>query len=88
MSGDGSAPGIILEPTDRPSPGLALGLGIQLTAVGLVATITLTTVVYRAAGQSDVNLAWAVFAAIAVSGLTTRHCSRCAGVVWARATSC
>ena len=69
--GDGSVPGIVLEPTDSSSPGVSLGLGVQLSAVGLVATITLTTVVFRAAGQSEVNLAWAVFAAIAISGAAT-----------------
>ena len=46
-------------------------LGLQLTAISVSATILLTTVVMRAAGQNEAYLSWAVFAAVAIGGGAT-----------------
>ena len=49
----------------------ALGLGLQLTALSVSATILITTIVVRAAGGSEDYLSWAVVAAVAVGGAAT-----------------
>ena len=53
---------------EKPPVALALGLGLQLTALSVSATILITTVVMRAAGQGEAYLSWAVFAAVAIGG--------------------
>ncbi len=59
------------EADEKPPPALAAGLGLQL-AILIVAGIVLTpAIVIRAAGGSETFLTWAVFAAVAVSGITT-----------------
>ena len=59
------------EPDERLSPGLTLGLGLQYAAL-IVGGIVLTpAIIVRAAGESEIYLTWAVFAALAVSGFTT-----------------
>ena len=59
------------EADEKPPPALAAGLGLQL-AILIVAGIVLTpAIVIRAAGGSETFLTWAVFAAVAVSGVTT-----------------
>ena len=59
------------EADEKPPLPLSLGLGLQLTVL-IVAGIVLTpAIVIRAAGGDDTYLAWAVFAAVAVSGTTT-----------------
>ncbi len=59
------------QPDENPPAALAAGLGLQL-AILCVAGIVLTPViVVRAAGGSEAFLSWAVFAAVAVSGVTT-----------------
>ncbi|MDE0155113.1 MAG: hypothetical protein OXS28_05900 [Gammaproteobacteria bacterium] len=59
------------EPDERLSPSLTLGLGFQYAAL-IVGGIVLTpAIIVRAAGESEIYLAWAVFAALAVSGFTT-----------------
>ena len=63
--------GVRYEPDERPPTMLACGLGVQL-AVLCIAGIALTpAIVVRAAGGSASYLAWAVFAAVLVSGVTT-----------------
>ncbi len=49
----------------------ALGLGLQLTALSVSATILITTIVVRAAGGSEAYLSWAVVAAVAIGGAAT-----------------
>ncbi len=49
----------------------ALGLGLQLTALSVSATILITTIVVRAAGGSEAYLTWAVVAAVAIGGAAT-----------------
>ena len=56
---------------EKPPLAISLGLGLQLTALSVSATILLTTVVMRAAGQGEAYLAWAVFAAVVIGGAAT-----------------
>ena len=70
--------GLRFEANDKLPMATALGLGLQLTAISLSATILITTVVMRAAGQSEAYLTWAVVAAVAKSGGRPR-CSRRSG---------
>ena len=63
--------GVRYQPDERPPLSLAVGLGLQLAALNLAAIMLIPTVVMRAAGQSEAYVAWAVFATVAVSGLTT-----------------
>ena len=59
------------EPDERLSPTLTFGLGFQYAAL-IVGGIVLTpAIIVRAAGESEIYLTWAVFAALAVSGFTT-----------------
>ena len=59
------------EAGERPPVVLSVGLGVQLMVL-IVAGIVLTpAIVIRAAGGSETYLAWAVFAAVAISGTTT-----------------
>ena len=70
-SGSGPQAGIRYQPDERPPIRLAIGLGLQLAVLNLAAIMLIPTVVMRAAGESEVSVAWAVFATVAVSGLTT-----------------
>ncbi len=59
------------EADERPPPALTLGLGIQYTVLA-VATVVLTpAILISTAGGSEAYLNWAVFAALAVSGVAT-----------------
>ena len=59
------------EPHENPPPLVTLGAGAQAAAI-MLAPVTLgVVIVVRIAGQSDGYLAWAVFAALLVSGITT-----------------
>ena len=60
------------EPDENPPAPLAIGLGIQSAMVQIAGIILTPVIVVRAAGlEDDPYLLWAVFAAVAVSGLTT-----------------
>ena len=71
-----SAPGhkaadVRYEPNEHPPHGLALGLALQLMMLELGEIILIPVVVIRAAGMGDSYLAWAAFAALLISGITT-----------------
>ncbi len=59
------------EPDDKPPTALTFGLGLQLAILCLSGIVLTPAIVVRAAGSSETYLAWAVFAAVAVSGVTT-----------------
>ena len=67
----GSRSGIRYQPDERPPAALALGLGFQIVALTLAAIILVPTIVMRAAGASEGYLSWAVFASVAICGVTT-----------------
>ena len=50
---------------------LAAGLALQIAALVLPGTVVITTVVFRAGGQPESVLLWAVFASVAACGATT-----------------
>ncbi|MCY3829143.1 MAG: hypothetical protein OXF89_08415 [Rhodospirillaceae bacterium] len=57
---------------DERAPGaLVLGLGLQLALITVAVPILIPTAVMRAGGAAESYLAWAVFAAVAISGVTT-----------------
>ena len=62
--------GIRYQPEDRPSAALAAGLGLQLAILVLAGATLIPTIVFRSAGTSDSVLSWAVFASVALCGLT------------------
>ena len=59
------------QPDERPPAALALGCGLQLVILGVASIVLIPTIVIRAAGGSDAYLSWAVFSAVAVSGVCT-----------------
>ena len=59
------------EPDERLSRALSLGLGFQYAALIIGGIVLTPAIIVRAAGESEAYLAWAVFTALAVSGLTT-----------------
>ena len=56
---------------DRPPPTLAFGLGLQLAVLTIAGVVLTPMIVIRAGGGDEAFLSWAVFAAVAVSGVTT-----------------
>ena len=56
---------------DRLPSGLALGSGAQLVVLGITGLVAFSTVVTRAAGETEAYLSWAVFCTVAVSGAAT-----------------
>ena len=71
MSSSGVPGGLRYEPDERPPAALAFGLGLQIAVLTLAAIILVPTIVMRAAGASEAYLSWAVFATVAVCGVTT-----------------
>ena len=73
MSGGGPRPdsGIRYEPDENPPPLLSVGCGLQLVVLGITSIIFIPTIVIRAGGGTDAYLSWAVFGAVAVSGIST-----------------
>ncbi len=59
------------EPDDRLSHTLTFGLGLQYAALIIGGIVLTPAIIVRAAGESETYLTWAVFTALAVSGLTT-----------------
>ena len=63
--------GIRYEADESPPLPLAFGLGLQLAVLALGGIVLTPAIIIRAAGADEAFLAWAVFAAVAVSGITT-----------------
>ena len=56
---------------ERPPPSLTFGLGVQLAVLCLGGIVLTPSIVIRAANGSGAYIAWAVFAAVVISGITT-----------------
>ena len=67
----GGRSGLRYQPDERPPAALAFGLGLQIAMLTVAAIILIPTIVMRAAGASDAYLSWAVFATVAICGVTT-----------------
>ena len=65
------APNVRYEPDENPPPVLSLACGLQLVVLGITSIIFIPTIVIRAGGGTDAYLSWAVFGAVAVSGICT-----------------
>ena len=63
--------GVRYEPDERPPLALAGGLGLQLAILSVASIVLMPAIVVRAAGGPESYLTWAVFAAVAVSGVST-----------------
>ena len=59
------------EADEKPPLPLSIGLGVQLMVLVVAGIVLTPAIVIRAAGGSETYLAWAVFAAVAISGTTT-----------------
>ena len=59
------------EADEKPPPLLAFGLGLQLAVLCVGGIVFTPFIVVRAAGGTEDYLSWAVFAALAICGLTT-----------------
>ena len=73
MTNDRSAAhsGVRFDADEKPPLPLTIGLGLQLGVLAIGGIVLTPAIIVRAAGGSDVFLNWAVFAAVAVSGITT-----------------
>ncbi|MDE0105717.1 MAG: hypothetical protein OXN89_25340 [Bryobacterales bacterium] len=65
------APAVRYEPDESPPAAVVLGGGLQLVVLGISSIILIPTIVIRVAGGTDAYLSWAVFGAVAVSGICT-----------------
>ena len=59
------------EPGDPCPPLVTLGVAFQGVVLILANTVLMVTIIVRAAGEGELYLAWAVFAALAIAGITT-----------------
>ena len=59
------------EPDERPSHLLSAGLGLQATAILIAPIVVSVAIIMRSANQSESYLAYAVFAAVVISGAIT-----------------
>ena len=71
MSGPRINRRIRYEPNERPPPLVTLGVALQGVVLVLANTVLMVTIVVGAAGEDDVYLTWAVFAALIIAGVTT-----------------
>ena len=70
-SESGGAPPPRYQPDEKPPPGLAVGVDLQLAVLNIAAVMLIPMVVMRAAGMTDDYLSWAVLASVAICGLAT-----------------
>ena len=66
-----SSESVQYEPEDRCPTLLSVGVGLQGVMIALAPVVVNTAIVIRAADQSESYLSWAVFAALAICGVTT-----------------
>ena len=59
------------EADDRPPLGLTIGLGAQYAVLALAGVVLTPAILISTAGGSEAYLTWAIFGALAVSGVTT-----------------
>ena len=59
------------EPTERPPTAMACALGLQLVILNITTIILIPVVVMQAAGATGAYLSWAIFATVAICGVTT-----------------
>ena len=59
------------EADEQPPLGLTIGLGAQYTVLALASVVLTPAILISSAGGSEAYLAWAVFGALAVSGVAT-----------------
>ena len=59
------------EPEENPPAPVTVGLGVQAAVVTLAPIVIGVLIVIRAVDASDGYLAWAAFAALFISGVTT-----------------
>ena len=59
------------QPDESPSAPVTAGLGFQFAVLIIARIVVVPVVIVRAAGGSDADLSWILFAAIAICGLTT-----------------
>ncbi len=73
MTGEvaGRRDGIRYQPDERPPLSLAIGLGLQTAMISIVGIVLVPVLVTRASNIGEPYVSWAVFCALAVSGLTT-----------------
>ena len=73
MSGNGPSrgPEFRFQADERAPTALTAGLGLQLAVITVAVPILIPTAVMRIAGAAESTLLWAVFAAVAISGVTT-----------------
>ena len=67
----GRRSGVRYEADDTPPLPLTFGLGLQLAVLAIGGIVLTPAIIVRAADGSEAFLSWAVFAAVAVSGVTT-----------------
>ena len=70
-AGSGRTGEVRYEPEEQPPAALALGLGFQFAMLTVAGIVLTPAIVVRAAGAGEEFLAWAAFAALAISGVTT-----------------
>ena len=59
------------EPNEKPARSLAWGLGLQNSILSIAGIVITPAVVIQAASGGESYMAWAIFAALTISGLTT-----------------
>ena len=71
MAAGGAQPGsgVRYEPNENPPATVVLAGGLQILVLGLAGMVLIPTMVIRAVGGTDAYLSWAVFWAVAVSGV-------------------
>ncbi|MYN67258.1 MAG: hypothetical protein F4X11_19885 [Acidobacteria bacterium] len=70
-SGSSRTASVRYQPDESPPAALAFGCGLQLVVLGGASIVLIPTIVIRAAGGSEAYLSWAVFCAVAISGVCT-----------------